>query len=120
MRNLGVNLPLRSLADATVQFRPKLVALSINFLSDQDHFLREYLSFHEVATNVRAAVIVGGQALDPELRSRLRYTAFGDRMIHLAEFARQLDSLTSVTKPMAASARKNVSPVAGSSQITRQ
>lgn len=39
VRNLGVNLPLRSLANATVQYRPKLVLLSINFLRDQDHFI---------------------------------------------------------------------------------
>lgn len=92
VRNLGVNLPLRSLANATHQYHPKLVFLSINSLHDQDHFIREYFSFYETAAENNAAVIVGGQALDAELRSRMRYTAFGDRMIHLAEFARQLGS----------------------------
>lgn len=88
VRNLGVNLPLRSLANATVQYRPQLVVLSVNFLRDPDHFIREYLSFYETATSTNAAVILGGQALDVELRSRLRYAAFGDTMVHLAEFAR--------------------------------
>lgn len=116
VRNLGVNLPLRSLANATLQYRPKLVFLSINFLRDQDHFVREYLSFYETAAQVNAAVIVGGQALDSELRSRLVYTAFGDRMIHLAEFARQLGSTTSVAGQAAVSSGKGVRPVLGSSQ----
>ena len=42
------------------------------------------------AAAVGAAVIVGGQALGPELRSRLIYASHGDRMAHLAEFARRL------------------------------
>jgi len=119
VRNLGVNLPLRSLANATVQYRPRLVFLSINFLRDQDHFIREYLPFYETAAETHAAVIVGGQALDAELRSRLRYTAFGDRMIHLAEFARQLGSTTSLAGQVAASSGKVVRPILGSSQNAR-
>jgi methanogenic corrinoid protein MtbC1 len=119
VRNLGVNLPLRSLANATVQYRPKLVFLSINFLRDQEHFLREYPSFYETAAKTHAAVIVGGQALDSELRSRLRYAAFGDRMIHLAEFARQFDSTTSSAGQVVASSGKVVRPILGSSQNVR-
>ena len=52
--------------------------------------MREYHSFHESAAAVGAAVIVGGQALGPELRSRLVFAGLGDRMAHLAEFARRL------------------------------
>jgi MerR family transcriptional regulator, light-induced transcriptional regulator len=119
VRNLGVNLPLRSLANATVQYRPKLVFLSINFLRDQDHFIREYSSFYDTAAETNAAVIVGGQALDADLRSRLRYTAFGDRMIHLAEFTRQLGSTTVVAEQVTASSGKVDLPIPGSSQNAR-
>jgi excisionase family DNA binding protein len=90
VKNLGVNLPLSSLINAVLEFRPKLVFLSINYLRDEHHFVREYASFYEVASDVNTAVILGGHALGPELRSRLKYAAFGDRMIHLAEFARRL------------------------------
>ncbi len=82
-------------------------------------FIREYLSFYETAAERHAAVIVGGQALDAELRSRLRYAAFGDRMIHLAEFARQLGSTTSLAGQVAASSGKVVRPILGSSQNAR-
>jgi MerR family transcriptional regulator, light-induced transcriptional regulator len=102
VRNLGVNLPLRSLANAALQYRPKLIFLSINYLRDPEHFVREYHSFYETAARCGAAVIVGGQALGPELRSRLVYTAFGDRMIILAEFARQLASTSSVAGKVSA------------------
>ncbi len=90
VRNLGINLPLRSLAQATARHRPRLVFISVNYLRDPDQFIREYQSFYECAAAVGAAVIVGGQALGPELRSRLVYAGFGDRMAHLAEFAREI------------------------------
>jgi excisionase family DNA binding protein len=88
VRNLGTNLPLRSLAQATLRHRPRLVFISVNYLKDEDQFVREYQSFYETAVAAGAAVIVGGQALGPGLRARLVYAGFGDRMAHLAEFAR--------------------------------
>jgi MerR family transcriptional regulator, light-induced transcriptional regulator len=90
MRNLGVNLPLRSLAHATVHHRPRLIFLSVSYLKDEAQFVREYRSFYDEADAVGAAVIVGGQALRPDLRSRLIYASYGERMVHLAEFARRL------------------------------
>jgi len=97
VRNLGVNLPLRSLANATLEYRPKLVFVSVNHLRDEARFLREYSAFFEAASSVSAAVVIGGQALDDTLRSKLVYTAYGDRMIHLAEFARQIAASSSLT-----------------------
>jgi excisionase family DNA binding protein len=88
--NLGVNLPLRSLANAATRLRPKLIFLSASYLSDEGRFVREYRSFHESAAAIGAAVIVGGQALRPEIRSHLVFASYGDRMAHLAEFARRL------------------------------
>lgn len=90
VRNLGVNLPLRSLAQAALRDRPRLIFVSVSYLRDEDQFVREYRSFHESAAAVGAAVIVGGQALGPGLRPRLVFAGHGDRMAHLAEFARRL------------------------------
>lgn len=90
VRNLGINLPLRSLAYATVEYRPRLIFVSASYIRDEDQFVKEFWSFHESAAAVGAAVIVGGQALGPGLRSRLLFASHGDRMAHLAEFARRL------------------------------
>lgn len=90
VRNLGGNLPLRSLAAATREYRPRLIFLSASFIADREGFLRDYAYFYEAATQVDAAVILGGRALDPDLRTRLVYASFGDRMAHLAEFARRV------------------------------
>jgi MerR family transcriptional regulator, light-induced transcriptional regulator len=90
VRNLGCNLPLRSLAHAAVRHRPRLIFISVSYLKDEDQFVREYQSFHVKAAAVGAGVIVGGQALGPDVRSRLTYASHGERMAHLAEFARRL------------------------------
>ena len=89
VRNLGINLPFRSLAHATIAVRPRLIFTSVSYVQNQDTFVSEYQSFYEAAKSVNAAVIVGGQALSPELRSLLVYASCGDRMAHLAEFAQQ-------------------------------
>ncbi len=88
--NLGPNLPMAALARAVLDQEPRLVWLSINHLADPARFLRDYEAFHEAATRTGAAVILGGRALGPDLRVRLLASGFGERMAHLAEFARQL------------------------------
>jgi excisionase family DNA binding protein len=90
VKNFGTNLPLRSFAKATREYRPKLVFLPASVIADRAGFLRDYAYFYEAASQVGSAVILGGRGLDHELRSQLVYASFGDRMVHLAEFARQL------------------------------
>ena len=90
VRNLGCDLPLRSLAEATRRFRPRMIFLSASHIADRDLFVSEYSYFYESASLVGAAVMLGGRAFDHELRSRLVFASFGDRMAHLSEFARQI------------------------------
>ena len=90
VRNFGGNLPLRSLAAATRRYRPGLIFLSVGSIADRPRFLLEYAYFYEAANQVGAGVIVGGRALDSDLRSKLVYASFGERLAHLAEFARRL------------------------------
>lgn len=89
-RHLGCDLPLRSLADAARRHRPRLIALSVSQVADRERFLADYPYFYEAANQVGAAVILGGRACDADLRSRLLFASFGDRMAHLAEFARRM------------------------------
>lgn len=92
VRNLGDNLPLRSLANAVREYRPRLVFLSVSHLEDPARFLQEYSHFYEAASRTDAAIMLGGRALGPELRAQLICASFGERMVHLAEFARRLHS----------------------------
>ncbi len=88
--NLGPNLPLASLAKAVQAHQPRLVWLSISYLADPERFARDYESFYTSASTTGAAVILGGQALGPDLRARLVAASFGERIAHLVEFARRL------------------------------
>ncbi len=88
--NLGPNLPLASLAKAVRAYRPALAWLSINHLDDPERFVREYQAFHAVASATGTAVCLGGAALSLSLRPRLLAASFGERVAHLAEFARRL------------------------------
>ena len=90
VRNLGSDLPLGSLAHAVGAYRPRLVFLSVGHMADAGRFLRDYLVFHQAASAAGAAVVVGGRALGPELRARLPYHSFGERLSHMIEFARLL------------------------------
>jgi MerR family transcriptional regulator, light-induced transcriptional regulator len=90
VRNLGANLPLRSLANAVREYRPKLVFLSSSYVVDRHIILRDYPYFYEAASQVGSAIMLGGRGLDLELRSNLLYAGVGERMAHLAEFARRL------------------------------
>ena len=90
VHNLGSNLPLRSLGGAIRRFRPGLVFLSVSHLADEARFVREYEVAFEAAAEVGAAVMLGGRGLTSELRSKIVCAGFGDRMAHLAEFAKRL------------------------------
>lgn len=88
--NLGPNLPLASLAEAVRAYRPRLVWLSVNHLADRERFVREYQAFHATTSETGVAVYLGGPALDSPLRAKLSAAGFGERIAHLAEFARGL------------------------------
>lgn len=88
--NLGANLPLAGLGRAVLAHRPRMVWLSVHHLDCPERFLQDFDNFRLAIGSTDAAVILGGPALGPELRSRLVAAVFGDRLAHLAAFARGL------------------------------
>lgn len=98
VRNLGVDLPLRSLANAALEFKPRLIFVSASAIDDPDRYVAEFAALEEAVATTRAALIVGGRALTAGLRSRLVYAGHGECMAHLAEFTRWIagDSATAV------------------------
>jgi len=88
--NLGSNLPMGSLARAVTTHRPRLIFFSASHLAKPSSFRREYAGLASAASKAGSAIILGGRALGADLRSELVYASFGERMAHLAEFARQL------------------------------
>lgn len=88
--NLGPDTPFPSFARALTDLRPRLVWLSISHVLGEDDFVRKFGEFYGAAERAGVAVAIGGRALADSLRSRLRYTTYGDGLAHLAAFARTL------------------------------
>ncbi len=96
VKNLGANLPLKSLARAITLYRPRLIFLAVSHMIDPIGFLGEYAELSELAFKMKATLVVGGRGLSPELLARLEHTVFGERMINLRDVARDLHSGPSV------------------------
>ncbi len=88
--NLGPNTPMASFRKALTEYRPRLLWLSVSSLDDPAGFDREYRVLYKDAVRLGTAVALGGRALTEEVRAGLPYTTHGDRMAHLAAFARSL------------------------------
>jgi MerR family transcriptional regulator, light-induced transcriptional regulator len=88
--NLGPNTPFQSLARALVKLRPRLVWLSISHLGAEDAFVSGYRGFYRHAETAQIPVAIGGSGLKDLVRTRIPYTTYGDRLGHLAAFARTL------------------------------
>lgn len=92
--NLGSNTPLHSLSKAIVELRPKLLWLSVCHpmtKDEEEEFVSGYRALYKQAEKAGVAVAIGGNALVGELRSKIPYTTFGDRLSHLVAFARTLN-----------------------------
>lgn len=84
--NLGINLPLKTLAAAVRRSTPKLFWLSVSYIEDTEDFLASYREFCDVVPK-DLVIVLGGRALDDRIRPHLRYTAHCDNLQQLARFA---------------------------------
>ena len=89
-QQLGAANPGATLAAALRDLRPRLFWLSASFIPDRSAFLADFERIAAAAEEVGTVVVVGGNALDADLRSRMRYACFGDTLAHLSTFVRTL------------------------------
>ncbi len=88
-RNLGSNLPLRTIAAAALKFGAKLVWLSVSHLEDEQRFVDEFAQFRQQLPP-HTPIVLGGRALHDQLRPKLQYTAHCDNLQQLTAFSRAL------------------------------
>ena len=87
--SLGSNLPAETMSAAIKSYRPQIFWLSCSHIEDRATFIRNYNAlFDEFGQDV--AFVVGGNALDAELRDEMRFAAYCDSMQHLEGFAQSL------------------------------
>lgn len=87
--SLGCNLPFKTIEAAIREHRPKLFWLSCSHIDDEDEFIRGYGELHEEFGD-DVAFVVGGFALDEEIRQQMKYAAHCDSMQHLEGFVQTL------------------------------
>ena len=83
--SLGAGLPFSTMLSAIRTQEPRLFWISTSYISDEARFVAEYDQFYEEAW-LLTWLAVGGRALTPELRYRMQYTVFCDRLSNLESF----------------------------------
>lgn len=87
--SLGNNLPFNTIEAAIRDRRPKMFWISCSHIADVVEFLNGYhLLYEEFSDDV--AFVVGGNALNEDVRKKIKYSAFCDNMRHLEAFAQTL------------------------------
>ena len=88
--NLGPHTPFSSFVKAIDDLRPRLLWLSVCHTVPEEDFLRGYRELYRHAEKAGVAIAIGGRAMVEAIRSKIPYTTYGDRLAHLAAFARNL------------------------------
>ena len=85
--SLGTNIPFASLLSAARKHMPKVFWLSVSHIENVDQFVVDYNHF---AKNLPKGVmlVLGGKALNEQVRPSLSYSAHCDSMLQLANLAR--------------------------------
>ena len=91
---LGPNQPLATLTAALIETSPRLLCVDVSHVEDRDRLCAGWPDLHGAARARRVAVAVGGQALDAELRGRLRCSAFCGSMAELVGLAETLSDVS--------------------------
>ncbi len=84
--SLGHDLPLNSFVQASHDFQPKLVWLSVSDIENPSKFIAEQNRLAgQLGEDV--ALIIGGRALTDQIRPKLRYTAHCDSLRAMTDLA---------------------------------
>lgn len=99
-RSIGASLPFTSLAEAVRVMSPRLVWISVSYIPDRLRFVEGFSTLNDAADEIGAALAVGGFALESGVRHDIRYSAYCDSMVNLADFAKTLRR--SISRPAGA------------------
>jgi methanogenic corrinoid protein MtbC1 len=88
--SLGNGIPFESLIRAVRDLKPRLFWLSVSHIRTDVDFLAEFAKLSQVCRNLGTAIVVGGRALNDELRRQMTYTAYCDTMQQFETLAESL------------------------------
>lgn len=84
--SFGTGLPAETLCAAMETLRPKLFWLSVSHIGSMSEFLERYNLIYECSQKLKIFIVVGGHALDADVRRQMQYNAFCDSLRHLVNF----------------------------------
>ncbi len=90
-QNLGSNLPSESVCAALRSLRPRILWLSVAHIPDAEAFQGQYEPIYATTQAQGVAMVVGGNALTPDIRKRIQYGAYCDSFSHVVSFAASLE-----------------------------
>lgn len=90
-KSLGCNLPMPEFAAAVIEYRPRVLWISLSYLADEHKFVRDFNAMVDSLPG-QTAVLIGGRAATDSLRPRLRYTGHCDSIRHLVDLARRFEA----------------------------
>ncbi|WP_437187652.1 helix-turn-helix domain-containing protein [Planctomicrobium sp. SH668] len=88
--SFGTFTPFLSLRQALCDMGPRLCWLCISSIPDQEVFVSEFAKISELAIQNNVAIVLGGKAFTPELRSRLHYSKYCERFSELEQFSMEV------------------------------
>lgn len=93
---LGTGIPIESLVRAIEQYRPRLFWLSVSTIEDAANFT-QHVNLLNDACGVTTAFVLGGRALDEQIRKQLKYTVYCENLQRLAAFVQALKETRTIT-----------------------
>ena len=89
---LGNRLPFATLRSALHKTQPRLLWISVSSIRDEESFADEMNRLSEEAIASGTALVLGGIALNNDIRRQIRPSAYCDKFQHLESFARTIQS----------------------------
>ncbi len=89
--SLGAGHPVHTLCNAIRQRRPRMMWLSVSYYRDFGDLVEACALLHRTAVEHNTAFVLGGRALDEDMRRELTFTAHCDTLRHLVAFTQTLN-----------------------------
>lgn len=89
-RSYGSSHPVETLLAALEQQAPRLFWLSVSWVGDRGTLVAAVDRLHAAAVERGTALVVGGRAVDDELKRRMHFSAFCDDLVQLQLLAAAL------------------------------
>ena len=87
-KSLGGNLPVSTILQAVDKYSPKWVWLSVSYIPEKHYFTSEVNQLWNALSSKNIHLVLGGRALEANIKSSISYTTCCDSMTDLANFLR--------------------------------